>query len=75
MGSAGSTSTVIMVIRIDFQALTHVSTVSTNAAPGILIQPLISTIELDLPEYESYEDLRLRLHKAMTAGGDYFGFA
>jgi E3 ubiquitin-protein ligase HUWE1 len=32
-------------------------------------------LELDLPEYESYEDLRHRLHKAMTAGGDYFGFA
>ncbi|RAO65801.1 uncharacterized protein BHQ10_001813 [Talaromyces amestolkiae] len=31
--------------------------------------------QLDLPEYESYEDLRSRLYKAMTAGGDYFGFA
>lgn len=36
---------------------------------------LIRIIELDLPEYESYEDLRSRLYKAMTAGGDYFGFA
>ncbi|KAJ5637707.1 hypothetical protein N7490_007586 [Penicillium lividum] len=31
--------------------------------------------QLDLPEYESYEDLRHRLYTAMTAGSDYFGFA
>ena len=31
--------------------------------------------ELDLPEYESYEDLRYRLYTAMTAGSEYFGFA
>jgi E3 ubiquitin-protein ligase HUWE1 len=31
--------------------------------------------ELDLPEYESYEDLRKQLYTAMTAGGEYFGFA
>ncbi|KAJ5669993.1 uncharacterized protein N7477_005356 [Penicillium maclennaniae] len=31
--------------------------------------------QLDLPEYESYEDLRQRLYTAMTAGSDYFGFA
>lgn len=31
--------------------------------------------ELDLPEYESYEDLRKALYTAMTAGGEYFGFA
>ncbi|KAJ5627361.1 hypothetical protein N7528_004788 [Penicillium herquei] len=31
--------------------------------------------QLDLPEYESYEDLRFRLYTAMTAGSEYFGFA
>lgn len=31
--------------------------------------------ELDLPEYESYEDLRQRLYTAVTAGSEYFGFA
>lgn len=34
-----------------------------------------SSTELDLPEYESYEDLRQRLYTAMTAGSEYFGFA
>ena len=33
------------------------------------------TAELDLPEYETYEDLRKALFTAMTAGGEYFGFA
>ena len=32
-------------------------------------------LELDLPEYESYDALRSRLLKAITAGSDYFGFA
>ncbi|KAF2829732.1 hypothetical protein CC86DRAFT_174135 [Ophiobolus disseminans] len=31
--------------------------------------------QLDLPEYETYEDLRKALFTAMTAGGEYFGFA
>ncbi|KAF2711945.1 hypothetical protein K504DRAFT_499061 [Pleomassaria siparia CBS 279.74] len=31
--------------------------------------------QLDLPEYETYEDLRKQLHTAITAGGSYFGFA
>ncbi|PYH96257.1 ubiquitin-protein ligase [Aspergillus ellipticus CBS 707.79] len=31
--------------------------------------------QLDLPEYESYETLRQRLHTAVTAGSEYFGFA
>ncbi|KAI1832672.1 hypothetical protein DTO006G1_1630 [Penicillium roqueforti] len=31
--------------------------------------------QLDLPEYESYEDLRQRLYTAVTAGSEYFGFA
>ncbi|CEJ62347.1 Putative Complex: by two-hybrid S. cerevisiae TOM1 interacts with KRR1 [Penicillium brasilianum] len=31
--------------------------------------------QLDLPEYESYEDLRQRLYTGIMAGGEYFGFA
>lgn len=32
-------------------------------------------IELDLPEYDSYDTLRAQLYKAITAGNEYFGFA
>ena len=32
-------------------------------------------IELDLPEYDSYETLRQQVYTAMTAGSEYFGFA
>ncbi|PVI07264.1 hypothetical protein DM02DRAFT_357700 [Periconia macrospinosa] len=31
--------------------------------------------QLDLPEYEDYEALKKALYTAMTAGGEYFGFA
>ncbi|KAG8423267.1 E3 ubiquitin-protein ligase tom1, variant 2 [Metarhizium acridum] len=31
--------------------------------------------QLDLPEYESYDMLRAQLHKAITQGSEYFGFA
>ncbi|KAF2428697.1 hypothetical protein EJ08DRAFT_315920 [Tothia fuscella] len=31
--------------------------------------------QLDLPEYETYEDLRKSILTAVTAGGEYFGFA
>lgn len=31
--------------------------------------------ELDLPEYDDYESLKKALYTAMTAGGEYFGFA
>ncbi|KAF2768059.1 hypothetical protein EJ03DRAFT_328620 [Teratosphaeria nubilosa] len=31
--------------------------------------------QLDLPEYENYEQLKERLLTAITAGGEYFGFA
>ncbi|XXG97753.1 hypothetical protein Hte_004064 [Hypoxylon texense] len=31
--------------------------------------------QLDLPEYENYDSLRRQLHKAITTGSDYFGFA
>ena len=32
-------------------------------------------LELDLPEYESYETLRQLVLTAITAGSEYFGFA
>ena len=32
-------------------------------------------VELDMPEYESYEALRSQILKAITAGNEYFGFA
>ncbi|QUC16386.1 uncharacterized protein UV8b_00627 [Ustilaginoidea virens] len=31
--------------------------------------------QLDIPEYESYDMLRAQLHKAITQGSEYFGFA
>ncbi|KAI9708647.1 MAG: hypothetical protein M1820_003865 [Bogoriella megaspora] len=31
--------------------------------------------QLDLPEYENYDDLRKQLYTAFTAGSEYFGFA
>ncbi|KIW06428.1 hypothetical protein, variant [Verruconis gallopava] len=31
--------------------------------------------QLDLPEYDSYEDLRKALYTAITTGSEYFGFA
>lgn len=38
-------------------------------------QKLTLDLELDLPEYESYDMLRAQLHKAITQGSEYFGFA
>jgi E3 ubiquitin-protein ligase HUWE1 len=41
-----------------------------------LLWPFINWIvELDLPEYESYEALRQQVLTAITAGSEYFGFA
>ena len=37
--------------------------------------PLTFLAELDLPEYDSYEQLRQQVYTAMTAGSEYFGFA
>ncbi|TWU74892.1 hypothetical protein ED733_003614 [Metarhizium rileyi] len=31
--------------------------------------------QLDIPEYETYDMLRAQLHKAITQGSEYFGFA
>lgn len=36
---------------------------------------LIACLELDLPEYDTYDALRQQLYTAMTAGSEYFGFA
>lgn len=36
---------------------------------------LTFSTEIDLPEYDDYETLRLRLYTAITAGSEYFGFA
>lgn len=36
---------------------------------------LTKYLELDLPEYESYETLRAQVLTAITAGSEYFGFA
>lgn len=33
------------------------------------------SIEIDLPEYDSYETLRHNLFTAITQGADHFGFA
>ncbi|KAI4646314.1 uncharacterized protein J4E78_009236 [Alternaria triticimaculans] len=42
----------------------------------LCLNPILTNLtELDLPEYETYEDLRKALYTAMTAGGEYFGFA
>ena len=36
---------------------------------------LIRRIEFDLPEYETYDQLRSQILKAITQGSEYFGFA
>ena len=43
--------------------------------PAKLTHWLTFSLELDLPEYESYEALRQQVYTAMTAGSEYFGFA
>ena len=43
--------------------------------PSKLTHSLTLSLELDLPEYESYEALRQQVYTAMTAGSEYFGFA
>lgn len=44
-------------------------------SPNIEIDVLTFLIELDLPEYDSYDILRSQIIKAITQGSDYFGFA
>lgn len=45
------------------------------AAGNFVKHELTLDSELDLPEYESYDMLRAQLHKAITQGSEYFGFA
>lgn len=76
MDSASSISIETMAIRTGFQVLILASTVcGPSDFTFALVLRLISTTELDLPEYDSYEALRERLYTAMTAGSEYFGFA
>ena len=74
MESIDSTSTEIMETRIDFHHPTHVSIVSFFPQ-NTFYNTLTSSTELDLPEYDDYESLKKALYTAMTAGGEYFGFA
>lgn len=70
----GSTSIGIMATRTDCRARIHASIVSATFL-YIYDKLLIKFVELDLPEYESYEALRQQVYTAMTAGSEYFGFA
>ena len=74
MALADSTSIAITETGTDCQARTLASIVSILSHKTDL-QRLISSLELDLPEYESYEALRQQVYTAMTAGSEYFGFA
>lgn len=75
MGSAVSTFIEITATKTGYPARTLVSTV--RAASFFLCQQQANFLglELDLPEYDSYEILRQQLFTAMTAGSEYFGFA
>ena len=75
MASRGSTFIAIMATRIVCLQVILASTVSPQSILLPVYQTLTYETELDLPEYETYEDLRKQLHTAMTAGGEYFGFA
>jgi hypothetical protein len=61
--------------KIDFQARTHASTVSFHPLLLTAQQFIDLYLELDLPEYESYDILRQQVLMAITAGSEYFGFA
>jgi hypothetical protein len=74
MASASSISIGTMVTKNDCLAHIPVSTVS-NKISNLLCKANGASKELDLPEYPSYEKLRENLYTAMTAGGEYFGFA
>lgn len=73
MASADSTSIAIMATRIACQVRILASIVRRLLLS--LGPMLIWVTELDLPEYDSYEQLRQQVYTAMTAGSDYFGFA
>lgn len=54
---------------------THTCFNRTCISAQIVFNILTSLIELDLPEYDSYDVLRSQIIKAITQGSDYFGFA
>ena len=62
-----------MATRIGCQVRILASIVS-SALPQLHERTLM-ILELDLPEYDSYETLRQQVYTAMTAGSEYFGFA
>ena len=64
-----------MATRKDYLVRTHALTVSIQLPNIVNGMSLMLKIELDLPEYESYELLRKQVYTAMTAGSEYFGFA
>lgn len=76
MGSAASTSIATTATRIVSRARTLALIVRLFfRSPNHVYPILTGLVELDLPEYDSYETLRQRLYTAMTTGGEYFGFA
>jgi len=74
MASVDLTSIAIMVAKIDFQPPIPASIVSTALSHNYH-SSANNKIELDLPEYDSYESLRSQILTAITAGSSYFGFA
>jgi hypothetical protein len=68
-----------MAARIVCLAVTLASTVSFFWSPLCSSDELemltFVFAELDLPEYETYEQLRHQMYTAMTQGSEYFGFA
>ena len=62
-----------MATRIAFRLRTHASTVRSHNTYQLSITNIL--LELDLPEYDSYDHLRAQLLKAITQGSEYFGFA
>ena len=63
-----------MGTKIDCQVRIPASIVRVSTLPLQYLQ-LTGLVELDLPEYDSYEVLRQQVYTAMTAGSEYFGFA
>jgi len=75
MGLAGSIFIVTMATRIVCPARILVSIVSKYLPKYLAYHRLTLLAELDLPEYDGYEQLRQQVYTAMTAGSEYFGFA
>lgn len=69
-----------MATKIDYQAPILASIVCATLIPASFLHSEFSAnqqilLELDLPEYDSYDTLRQQVYTAMTAGSEYFGFA